>query len=46
MLARAGTFGRSAFPPVTAVLSRLWEELGTRELWAATGQTLFGWALG
>jgi ABC-type nitrate/sulfonate/bicarbonate transport system permease component len=45
-LSRADILSSRNFPPVTDMLSTLWSELGTTELWDAIGQTLQGWALG
>jgi ABC-type nitrate/sulfonate/bicarbonate transport system permease component len=46
LLSRAEILSSRSFPPVTDMLSTLWGELGTTELWEAVGQTLQGWALG
>ena len=35
-----------SFPPVSDMLSTLWEQIGTSELWTAIANTLQGWVLG
>jgi ABC-type nitrate/sulfonate/bicarbonate transport system permease component len=45
-ISRAEIISSRNFPPVTDMLSTLWGELGTSQLWEAIGQTLQGWALG
>jgi len=46
LLARTEVLSPRSFPPVTDMLSTLWEELGAGDVWTATGNTLQGWALG
>ena len=46
LLSRTEVLSSRSFPPVTDMLSTLWDELGTGDLWTAIGNTLEGWALG
>jgi ABC-type nitrate/sulfonate/bicarbonate transport system permease component len=46
VLSRTEVLSPRSFPPVTDMLSTLWGELGTADLWKAVGNTLEGWALG
>jgi ABC-type nitrate/sulfonate/bicarbonate transport system permease component len=46
LLSRAEVLSSRSFPPVTDMLSTLWEQLATSDLWSAIGNTLQGWALG
>ena len=46
VLSRTEILPSRSFPPISDMLSTLWGELGTGELWEAIGQTLQGWALG
>jgi ABC-type nitrate/sulfonate/bicarbonate transport system permease component len=45
-LSRTEVLSSRSFPPVTDMLSALWGELGTSDLWTAIGNTLQGWGLG
>jgi ABC-type nitrate/sulfonate/bicarbonate transport system permease component len=46
VLSATGVLSKDSFPTMSATLSALWHQIGTRDLWAAVGQTLQGWALG
>ncbi|GIH15341.1 ABC transporter permease [Rugosimonospora africana] len=46
VLSATGVLSKDSFPTMTSTVSALGHQLGTRELWAAVGQTLQGWALG
>ena len=46
VLSRADILSKRSFPPVSDMLSTLWDQFGTGEFWTAVGNTLEGWALG
>jgi ABC-type nitrate/sulfonate/bicarbonate transport system permease component len=46
LLSRTEVLSPRSFPPVTDMLSTLWDEMATSDLWTAIGNTLQGWALG
>ena len=46
VLSRTDVLSKRSFPPVSDMLSTLFDQLGTSELWSAIGNTLEGWALG
>jgi ABC-type nitrate/sulfonate/bicarbonate transport system permease component len=45
-LSRTGIVAEGDIPPVTRVLQRLYEQLGTGAFWSAVGETLRGWGIG
>jgi ABC-type nitrate/sulfonate/bicarbonate transport system permease component len=45
-LSRSGVVSESDIPPVSQVLGKLVDQLGTREFWTAVAETLRGWGLG
>jgi ABC-type nitrate/sulfonate/bicarbonate transport system permease component len=46
LISRAGIVSPSDIPPVSDVLQRLWQLLGTHAFWSAVGDTLSGWGVG
>ena len=46
VLSRTEILSPRSFPPVSDMLSTLWDQLLTSELWSAIGNTIQGWALG
>jgi ABC-type nitrate/sulfonate/bicarbonate transport system permease component len=46
LLPRIGAMPEEHFPPISATLGTLADQLMTSSLWAAVGNTLEGWALG
>jgi ABC-type nitrate/sulfonate/bicarbonate transport system permease component len=46
LLSRSGAINSHYFPPVTKMLSALWDQLGEGSFWTAVGNTMEGWALG
>jgi ABC-type nitrate/sulfonate/bicarbonate transport system permease component len=46
LLSRAEVLSSRSFPPVSEMLSTLFEQLGSGDLWSAVGNTLQGWLLG
>lgn len=45
-IARGGLVNRKFFPPVSEVLRELSVQLGNRDFWTATGQTMTAWLIG
>jgi ABC-type nitrate/sulfonate/bicarbonate transport system permease component len=46
LLSRSNAINSHFFPPVTKMLSALWDQLGESSFWTAVGNTMEGWAIG